>query len=133
MAVLRYYSPSMALGSKRTAAPSRIFEYRLSRPNRRERIVRPQDLKAADINEAAFITEGPILTHASTKQFVLQYVLMFVASVALAFAGANTSGAVGTVLWILAGLLFAVTLSSVLLTTVMQSLLHMIKNLNADE
>jgi hypothetical protein len=121
------------IGIKTYGSTVRDFEYRLSRPNRRERIVRPQHLKPADISEDAFITEGPILSDALTKQFFLQYLLMFVAAVAFAFAGANTSGVVGTVLWILAGLLFAVTLWSVLFMRVMQRLLHMVKKLNADE
>jgi hypothetical protein len=56
---------------------------------------------------------------------------MFGGAVGLALAGANTGGVASTVLWILAGLLFAVTLWSVLFMTVMQRLLHMIKRLNA--
>jgi hypothetical protein len=114
------------------------FEYRLSRPGRtsrpgrRERIVRPQHLKAEDITEEAFITAGPIMTDANMRRFFFQYLVMFGVAVGLAFAGANTGEVAGTVLWIVAGLLFAVTLWSVLFMSVMQRLLHITKRLNAD-
>jgi hypothetical protein len=114
------------------------FEYRLSRPGRfsrpsqREQIVRPQHLKPEDITEGAFITTGPRLTDANIRRFFFQYLVMFGVAVALAVAGANTGGVAGTVLWIVAGLLFAVTLWSVLFMTVMRRLLHMMKGLNGD-
>jgi membrane protease subunit (stomatin/prohibitin family) len=66
------------------------------------------------------------------RRFFFQYLVMFGVAVGLALAGANTGGVASTVLWIVAGLLFAVTLWSVLFMTVMQRLLHMIKRLNAD-
>jgi hypothetical protein len=114
------------------------FEYRLSRPGRlfqtrsTRTVVRPQHLKAEDITEDAFITAGPTLTDANMRRFFFQYLVMFGVAVGLALAGANTGGVASTVLWIVAGLLFAVTLWSVLFMTVMQRLLHMIKRLNAD-
>ena len=114
------------------------FEYRLSKPGRfsmpgrRERIVRPQHLKPEDITEDAFITKGPTVTDANMRRFFLQYLVMFGVAVGLAFAGANTGGVAGTVLWIVAGLLFVVTLWSVLFMTVMKRLLHLTKRLNAD-
>jgi hypothetical protein len=109
------------------------FEYRLSKPGRlsrpgqRERIVRPQYLKAEDITEAAFITVGPIMTDANMSRFFFQYLVMFAVAVGLAFAGANTGGVTGNVLWILAGLLFAVTLWSVLFMTVIKGVLRLTK------
>jgi membrane protease subunit (stomatin/prohibitin family) len=57
---------------------------------------------------------------------------MFGVAVGLAAAGANTGGVAGTVLWIVAGVLFAVTLWSVLFMTVMRRLFHMINRLTAD-
>ncbi len=108
------------------------FEYRLTGPGRHKRIVRPQHVKAADINEDAFITVGPQLTDGYMKRSFLQYFVMFGIAVALAFAAANTGGILGSVLWILAGLLFAVTLWSVLFMSVMQWLRLIGKRLDTD-
>ena len=94
--------------------------------------MRPQHLKAEDITEDVFISTNPTLTDANIRRFFFQYLVMFGVAVGLAFAGANTGGAESTVLWIVAGLLFAVTLWSVLFMTVMQRLLQLIKRLNAD-
>jgi len=107
------------------------FEYRLSRPGRRERVVRPQHLKPEDITEDAFITMSPTLTDANVRRFFFQYLVMFAVAVGLAVAGAKTGGVAGTVLWIVAGLLFALTLWSVLFMTVMTRLFHMINRRNA--
>ena len=113
------------------------FEYRLSRPgrfsrpSRREQIVRPQHLKAEDITEDAFITTNPTLTDVNVRRFFFQYLVMFAVAVGLAVAGAKASGVAGTVLWIVAGLLFALTLWSVLFMTVMTRLFHMINRRNA--
>jgi hypothetical protein len=113
------------------------FEYRLSRPgrfsrpSRRERVVRPQHLKPEDITEDAFITKNPTLTDANVRRFFFQYLVMFAVAVGLAVAGAKTGGVAGTVLWIVAGLLFALTLWSVLFMTVMTRLFHMINRRNA--
>jgi len=114
------------------------FEYRLSRTDRviqtrsATRVVRPQQLKAENITEAAFITAGPLMTDETMRRFFLQYLAMFVAAVGLAVAGANTGGVTGTVLWIVAGLLFAVTLWSVLFMTGMKGVSHLIKGVTAD-
>ena len=66
-----------------------------------------------------------------TKRFFFQYLVMFAVAVGLAVAGAKTGGVAGTVLWIVAGLLFALTLWSVLFMTVMTRLFHMINRRNA--
>jgi hypothetical protein len=111
------------------------FEYRLSqpgRPGRRERIVRPHQLKVEDITEGALITTDPRVTASSIRRLFFQYLVMFVVAIGLALAAANTGGVAGTVLWILAGLLFAVTLWSALIMTLMRRLFHIIQRLNAD-
>jgi hypothetical protein len=108
------------------------FEYRLTGPGRQERIVRPTHVKASDISEDAFFTFGPQLTDAYMKRSFLQYFVMFGIAIVLAFAAANTGGIVGNVLWILAGLLFAITLWSVLFMTLMQWLRVIGKKLGTD-
>ena len=132
--VLAYHD----IQTKTYGSTTEDFEYRLSRPGRfsrpgrRERIVRPLHLKPEDITEDAFISKSPNVTNANIRRFFFQYLVMFGVAVGLAAAGANTGGVAGTVLWIVAGVLFAVTLWSVLFMTVMRRLFHMINRLTAD-
>ena len=66
------------------------------------------------------------------KRSFLQYFVMFGIGLTLAFAAANTGGIVGNVLWILAGLLFAVTIWSVLFMAMMQWLRLIGKRFDTD-
>jgi hypothetical protein len=120
------------IGTKTYGSTIEDFEYRLTGPGRHTRTVRPKQLKAADINEGAYITTDPTLTESRIRKFFLQYGLLFVVAVGIAFAGAKTGGIARNVLWIVAGLLFAITLWSLLFMTVMQGLLRMIKKLNTE-
>jgi hypothetical protein len=108
----------------------RDYEYLLTMPDGERQVVRSVNLHDSDFVDAAPIEMEPTLDEAGLRRFFVQYAGMFALAGGSAFAASQTSGAVGIVFAVVAGLLSAVALWSTLFMGVIRLVLHKIERLD---